>query len=329
MVSPRVGWALQLNQFNGLRAVMRTVDGGRRWTEVTPGGIVGAPTSIAVDGTSRAWLAVERLRTRRSTVAVWATADGGSTWTPGAAVRAGATGSLQFVSPSAGWLTLNDGAAAGSTALRVLATRDGGRRWRLRMRTSGSPGYNTLGALPFGCDKGTTSFATVRRGFAGAFCSGGEAFLYASTDGGSTWHRRVLAGLPANCECDVETPIFFSPTGGYLTAGTPGHDQRTYLTTDGGRTWRELSVRAAARGEISFVDARDGWVTTSPATISRTRDGGRRWAVLPTPFDASHATIEFVSRSAGFGFEDSPHADRIWSTTDGGHHWRLIVARLA
>lgn len=197
------------------------------------------------------------------------------------------------------------------------------------MRTSGRPGATTRGALPFGCDKGTTSFATLRRGFAGGFCPGGRPFLYASEDGGRTWHRHALPGLSGSCECEVETPVFFSPTGGYLTAGTPGQGQHVYLIADSGRTWRELQVRAAATGEISFVDARDGWVTTSPATISRTRDGGRRWRVLPTPFDASQATIEFVSRRAGFAFEEYPHADRIWSTTDGGGHWRPIVARLA
>ena len=90
-------------------------------------------------------------------------------------------------------------------------------------------------------------------------------------------------------------------------------------------------MRAAATGEISFVDARDGWVTTSPAThhLPARGTGGRRWTGLPTPFDASQSTIEFVSRRAGFAFEDYPHADRIWSTTDGGGHWRPIVARLA
>jgi photosystem II stability/assembly factor-like uncharacterized protein len=328
MVSPRIGWALRYNQYDNLTAVLRTVDGGRRWADVTPPRTADAGAVLTARSPARAWLAVEQLRTHRSTVSVWRTADGGKRWTGGAPVRAGSTGSLQFVDRNRGWLTLNDGAAAGSTALRVFATLNGGRRWRLRMRTSGSPGYTTRRSLPFGCDKDTTSFATARRGFAGAFCAGGEPFLYASEDGGRTWHRHALTGLPENCECDVETPVFFSATGGYLTAGTPGRDQRTYLTNDSGRTWRELPVQAAATGEISFVDARDGWVTTSPAAISHTRDGGRRWTVLPTPFDASQATIEFVSQRAGFAVENSPHADRIWSTRDGGRHWRPAVARL-
>jgi hypothetical protein len=51
--------------------------------------------------------------------------------------------------------------------------------------------------------------------------------------------------------------------------------------------------------------------------------------VAGQPYAPGQATIEFVSRRAGFGFEGYPHADRIWSTTDGGHQWRLIVARLA
>lgn len=129
MVSPRVGWALRLNRFDGLRAVLRTVDGGRRWTPVTPGPIARASgASLSATAASRAWLAVDRMRGSRIAVSVWATADGGRRWNRGARVRAGWGGSLQFLDGSHGWLTLNDGAAAGSSAMRVLKTNDGGRR---------------------------------------------------------------------------------------------------------------------------------------------------------------------------------------------------------
>ena len=120
--------------------------------------------------------------------------------------------------------------------------------------------------------------------------------------------------------CWVETPIFFSANGGVLTAGATREGQRVYLTSDAGRTWHALRVRAIGPGDQSFVDARHGWVITAPRAISRTSDGGVRWRALPTPFDASQATIEFVSHSAGFAIESYPHADHLWVTTDGGGH---------
>lgn len=54
-----------------------------------------------------------------------------------------------------------------------------------------------------------------------------------------------------------------------------------------------------------------------------------RWIALTTPFNASQATVEFVSRTTGFAIEDYPHADHIWTTADGGARWRLIIARRA
>ena len=318
MVSPGVGWALRLSAVHRLQAVVRTADGGRRWTAVTTPGIIGAPSvSLTARGPLAAALVVRR---PNEGVTVWQTRNGGRTWRHGSHVPSRFGGGVQFLGETHGWLTLGGGVAAGSSGLRILASHDGGVKWQAVMVTSGVTGGSTPGALPFGCDKGGTSFATPLRGFAGGFCSGGSPFLYASADGGRTWHRQILAGMSRRCECWVETPIFFSANGGVLTAGATREGQRVYLTSDAGRTWHALRVRAIGPGDQSFVDARHGWVITAPRAISRTSDGGVRWRALPTPFDASQATIEFVSHSAGFAIESYPHADHLWVTTDGGGH---------
>lgn len=327
MVSPRVGWALRLSPVYRLQAVIRTADGGRRWTAVTPAGIVGAPTVSLTASTPLAAALV--VRQPNEGVSVWRTQDGGRTWTHGAHVQSRFPGEVQLMGER-GWLTLGEGAAAGSSGLRILATDDAGRTWRPIMITSGMSGKSTTGALPFGCDKGSSAFATLSRGFAGGSCSGGvPPFLYATKDGGHTWHRETLVGMPRTCACWVDTPTFLSSSTGVLTAGEPPHPQRVYLTTNAGRSWRALSVRATGPRNEAFVDARHGWVVIAPMVISRTTDGGVRWTRLATPFDASQATIEFVSRAAGFALEGYPHTDRLWTTTDGGGHWRLVIARRA
>jgi photosystem II stability/assembly factor-like uncharacterized protein len=327
MVSPNAGWALRLSVVDRLQAVVRTADGGRRWTPVTPAEIVGAP-SVSLTGTGPLAAALV-VRRPKDGVTVWRTGDGGRTWKHGAPLPSRFGGGVQFLGEAYGWLTLGGGVAGGSSGLSIFATDDGGMQWDAIMVTSGATGESTPGALPLSCDKGGTSFATPLRGFAGGLCSGGSPFLYGSVDGGRTWHRQTLPGMTHGCECLVDTPIFFSASGGVLTAGAASQGQRVYLTTDAGRTWHTLRVRAMGPGEQSFVDARHGWVTTAPRAISRTSDGGVRWRAMRTPFDASQATIEFVSHAAGFAIEDYPDADRIWATTDGGGHWRPIIARRA
>jgi photosystem II stability/assembly factor-like uncharacterized protein len=193
------------------------------------------------------------------------------------------------------------------------------------MTSSPIPGEATPGALPFGCLKFDTRFVSTLRGFTGGTCAGGRPFFYSSSDGGRTWNRQKLAGMPANCQCTVHTPVFFSPVGGVLTADMPVQPQRVYVTADAGRTWHDLAVRSAESGSVSFVDGSRGWVVTALRTISRTTDGGSHWRQFHTPF--AQARIRFVTAKDGFAFELWPHAARIWATSDAGATWHAVIAR--
>jgi photosystem II stability/assembly factor-like uncharacterized protein len=285
MVTPRAGWALEVDSLRRVTGVVRTVDGGRRWERVTPP-VTSAAEGTSLSATSTVRAAVAVLRPRRG-VTVWRTVDGGRTWTHGATVRSRFGGTVQFAGPRHGWLSLSGGVAAGSSGLRIFVTADGGTTWQPLMVTSPTPGASTPGALPFGCDKGTPAFATRALGYIGGVCAGGAPFFYATADGGRTWRRQTLPGMPRDCQCWVDTPRFFSPAGGALTATVDYHERRLYVTRDAGRAWSALPVRGSA-----------------------------------VPFDAAGATVDFVSPTVGFAVPDRP-TDRIWATRDGGRHWHL------
>jgi photosystem II stability/assembly factor-like uncharacterized protein len=98
MVSPRIGWGIDVAPSGALRAVVRTTDSGRLWRTVTPPGTPGAPlSSLTAEGPTGAALVV--VRPRQGAV-VWRTSDAGRTWTHGRAVKARFGGEVQFVDRS-------------------------------------------------------------------------------------------------------------------------------------------------------------------------------------------------------------------------------------
>ena len=148
-------WVLTLARSgSGPQRVDRTADGGRRWIDVTPPGLVNATSArvldqlFALDG-RRAWLTYGPLRDD-SPQTLLATADAGTTWTSlGRVPRTDCT--VWFVDPTDGWCVFI-GAAAGSEGVDLYRTTDGGRTWREVSRTDPN-GRSTPGSLPFGCDK--------------------------------------------------------------------------------------------------------------------------------------------------------------------------------
>jgi photosystem II stability/assembly factor-like uncharacterized protein len=234
--------------------------------------------------------------------ALYATSDGGATWTditpvpPGVPRGGVALHSTFLLNAATGWAVIsNPEIAPGATlteylrpktVYRIARTSDGGRSW------SFSPFYHPeleqwqaeglAGA-------GSISFVGNLHGwmdviFAGNFKSGK---LLATEDGGATW--KWVNGPGAGGAVH-----FVTLQDGWLIGA---YEQRLYATHDGSRTWQEVRITPPAQiqagmtvtfqGTPTFADSEHGFVAAlyvgTPGTPPRfvvysTPDGGRTWS---------------------------------------------------
>jgi len=334
MVDGVHGYALSGRDTDRYR-LLRTDDGGRRWTDVTPGdGTIHPNGPVGVYGTATVLVSA---RLRGGAFVVVQSADGGRTWRRSQPFRDAhgfGIGAPGRVDARHLYVALGEGAAAGSEAQALYASGDGGRTWRFVSRTdvSGTRPH----ALPFGCDKNGFGFATPTRGFAGGNCAGGRPFFYRTDDGGRTWRHEALAGI-AGCQCDVTAPTFATPRDGMLSVfgftmtGRP--IVRAYWTNDGGAHWRGGGPAAGrVSGAVEFAGARVAWLAATPRDrirppfdrLFRTTDAGRRWQVRKLPFDAEGYQLDPVSATVAFALHGVAGSTSILKTSDAGRSWHRV-----
>ena len=314
--------------------LLRTGDGGRHWTDITPGKGTIHPTGAATVVGRTILFATQR---GPQTFAVERSDDGGRTWRMSAAFRdthPAGIGAPIVVDAMHLFVAVGEGAAAGSEAESLWGSADGGRTWHFVSRT----GFTVTrpGQLPFGCDKDGFGFATASRGWAGGFCPGGAPFLYRTVDGGRTWQRASLPGIRA-CECNVSPPIFFGRARGVIAVSgwaASGNRPltRVYWTVDGGTTWRPSTPTSGRTGwAIGAPNARIAWLTaTAPGSVRpfpvdrlvRTTDAGRHWQSVTLPFDAGAYQLDPLDATTAFAYGGRS----VLTTTDGGVHWQGLRA---
>jgi photosystem II stability/assembly factor-like uncharacterized protein len=326
MFTPEVGWVATVKQ------VLRTTDGGAHWSDVTPDqareALRSTPlgSAVAFGGPDQAWLvpAVDAKESR-----VFRTSDGGRTWEASEPVPLGGwPGQLAFIDSQHGWLLLHLGGAAGSEAVRLLQSSDGGMHWN--EVANANFGNQPAGSISAGCGKRGFTFVDARTGWLAGSCAGGPPFLYVSEDGGRAWQRQSLpppAGYPVTFAGDiaVDPPIFVSRQEGVLPVswttdkGEPG--EVLYVTHDGGQSWKATSF---VPGRVNAILNRTDWFAVGDAKLGgdgklyRTLDGGGTWTPLTT-----HGSLEgvqqfdFVNDKVGWARKRSV----LLKTTDGGRTW--------
>jgi photosystem II stability/assembly factor-like uncharacterized protein len=212
-------------------------------------------------------------------VALFATRDGGATWTDildpftdGGIQSFSKTGMI-FVDAQTGWLT-RDGHGVDQVP-HIFRTSDGGVTWeRIDLPTPvnepalydqwtcGTYSPNAFSAqsviLALKC-LNTNDFKTEKD------------YLYSTNDGGTTWQMYLL---PADYALG-QGLLFFDAQNG-LALG-----RKIYRTEDSGQTWSLLSV-LDWDGQFNFVDPNLGWAVarnqgTGEIALVITRSGGERW----------------------------------------------------
>jgi photosystem II stability/assembly factor-like uncharacterized protein len=156
--------------------------------------------------------------------------------------------------------------------------------------------------------------------------SRGESGVFASSDGGRSWHA---AGLQRS---DV-TSLAIDPRRPSTLYAVTSHG--LFKSTDAGRSWRARGPTALTLGLV--LDPHDPdtvYVGTEGPTVRRSifrsTDGGRTWRILDVGRRAG--LLAFHPRMAGtlyasdWGTPPSLAGAGILESTDGGRSWRALSA---
>ncbi len=315
--------------------LLRTQDGGSTWLDVTPPGLaeVRYTSYLEVLDVNTVWALIPQADFQTGTL--YHSRDGGLTWTSNPVPFGG--GVLQFLDPSTGIALADRGAGAGSHAVEILQTADGGVTWTSVFHNDPSlPGAGD--SLPLGGVKNGMTFLTPSTGWiTGTRPVDGEIYLFLTRDGGASWSLQPVplpAGFASNQYMPF-APIFFGQAGILpLMIYAPGGEvsQVVYTSGDGGATW--TGDPADARqvippGDISFADALTGFSWNGGEAFYFTRDGGLTWSSLTPSLDLSDSLncIDFVDAGIGWALTGPFDSGLTWlyQTRDGGATWTQIV----
>ncbi len=253
---------------------------------------------------------------------IFATTDGGATWTtafshPGTYFRA-----LLFTDAQHGFAG-NIGAGLSpsiSDATLIYETKDGGKTW--------APLTSITGSAAQGVCNFTAIDATHLVGVGRA---NGPAHLLQSSDGGASWVAKDLSQYFSM----IIDAHFASATEGVL-AGMDASAMRCTImrTTDGGDTFSPVftsQTKGSLCWKLHFPSAMIGYAAVQdtaggPGTFAKTKDGGKTWEELPLPALAkptagySAIGIGFITDDIGWVAAEDANMP-VYRTFDGGQTW--------
>jgi photosystem II stability/assembly factor-like uncharacterized protein len=282
VVNPNVVWAAGGPRSPGV--VVRTVDGGEEWEDVTPqpdGPGLDFHDVEAFDRNHAVVLAVGEGAASR----IYRTTNGGVSWQlvfqneePTAFYD-----SMAFFDHRRG-LAVSD-PVEGLGFFRIVSTEDGGQNWTVAS-TEGMPPALT------GEFAHATGTSLVTMGSHDAWFGTTSSRVFHTRDGGSTW---TVATTPIPIPDDpdefgVASLSFQDPLRG-LALG--GGDRQTNapsvvaITDDGGDTWSEAGTLAGFRLSVAWVPTNTnetavavGAAEVGPAGSEFSTDGGQTWSLF-------------------------------------------------
>lgn len=303
-VSDRVVW---VSGHGGV--VLRTTDGGARWTRVpAPGGDSLQFRDLHAADSSVVWILAAGPGDRSR---IYHTRDGGHTWT----TQFVNADSSAFFDCFAFWDDRRGAAFSDAVggAFVVLLTDDGGVRWRRVPAAALPPAQPGEGAFA------ASGTCVVALGTGHAWIGTGAADtarVLRTTDGGRTWAAAVVP-VPGGRTAGLASLAFLDTLHGIAVGGdvadAAGRGPNAARTADGGRTWRPVPRTAfpgAAFGAVVVPGTRT-LVAVGPGGMSWVPDGGDGWAPLDT----------LAYWSVGF----APGGRRGWAVGPAGRITRLSL----
>jgi len=161
------------------------------------------------------------------------------------------------------------------------------------------------------------------------YISGEVGTILKTTDGGTSWNKLTIMGIPAAFDA-----VRFVNDTGYLI----GRGPTLLRTTNGGTNWTPLSI-TMPNPELGFsipfsgylFDGKNGIIcgaypgpsSVSRAFIARTSNAGESWQVQPHDSISVFNSITFTDLMTGYvvGARPGSPSPVILKTTDGGETW--------
>lgn len=312
MESELIGWGVadlpeNQDRENWRTRILRTVDGGANWFDVSPSTemFLTSPEVFFLDS-DHAWFVgiSQNVDPSTYTINVWRTQNGGQIWEASLPITFPDIPpgySIDFSDSLHGILDVVTNVAAGTTWFQPFATSDGGSHWETLpaiTKTCMETPYN-IEVNPCECwqyDHSQTFFS-AQEGILQIIC-GEDMIIYHTHDGGKTWEQPYRhAGMITAKFAD-----FVDADNGWwlATEDSPTNlkGRALYVTHDGGESWNEITpvidisdlTDLFPNGnalelitDFEFIDTQIGWaiITVSDyydySIILKTNDGGFTW----------------------------------------------------
>lgn len=321
MLDERNGWGVTEKE------IVRTDDGGVTWYNVTPQGLTETGFSVIPEflDEKNAWLQIADPNNYPHGGTIYKTVDGGISWDSFSTPFS--TGDLEFIDDKNGWILADLGVGAGSMAISVFQTFDGGETWE-RKYTNDPNLDGASETLPLGGIKVFITPLDMQTAWIGGVVySNGSVYLFRSDDGGETWFNINLV-LPQDAiekQITVEKLHFVSSTNGVLALRMSSNVQETliFTTTDAGNTWQAVPEIISESGLFEAPSAKE-FILYSSSQFFITKDAGATFEIINPniAFDESLTDISFVNANFGWAVSTSPTNQRVlYRTDDGGNTW--------
>jgi len=342
MCSDEQGWAI------AAQSVLRTENGGKSWSVVTPAGMETVASSIPTPAPQRAksielrgafldaqtaWIAAPDL----DKITIFHTGDGGLTWqtnelvvTTPQQVYPIEINSFTFLNAQTGWLLRSTGMAAGQGFVELYLTQNSGVSWHQTAEANQNISGGETGNITTNGQKTGVSFRDTANGWLTGSSHDNAIFLYRTKDEALTWNYQKLSvpeGYTAESGSAQSYPAtFFDDKKGvmpiYLASTTPSINLFFYMTTDGGDHWVPTTPlkSAAYRFVWSWPDFLHGFAAEDGTGILYiTSDASSAWS-KSTVAGVKFSQIDFISPLIGWALSDG----YLVQTIDGGKNWQLI-----
>jgi photosystem II stability/assembly factor-like uncharacterized protein len=264
---------------------------------------------------------------------VFATADGGRSWTRKTALPRAQTSAgpalpkdLYFTSAETG---------VGIVGSQVFRTTDGGGSWTLVLNHAASlnglffvnatTGYavGSAGSL-FRTDDGGASWTqrpAVNGSLTAIHCADASTCL-ATIDGGDHLLRTINGGVSFSAVTPSTEKVFAVAFVSPLRAIAAGALGATVVSNDAGATWSTVGARLsdeftrlrAMSRSLVFAVGKNG-------ALARTTDGGATWTSLSVSTSSNVLDVSFPSESVGYALDD---AGSVLRTDNGGASWKIL-----
>ncbi|MFT3893069.1 MAG: hypothetical protein QM730_15680 [Anaerolineales bacterium] len=326
-----------LNELDGYGVtdtqIVRTNDGGVTWYNVTPSTVTEAGFGVklfALD-VDHVWMQKPDFANYPNSGFLNRTTDGGITWTT--ITVPFSSSMLTFLDENNGWALADLGAGAGSNAVAIYQTADGGANW-IQTYVNDPNLPNAGDSLPLGGLKSDLVPLNMQTAYVtGVTYATGSVYLYRSDDGGHTWSAVTLPLPPGteNSQMSIESDqmAFVSANDGFLAVRISADTTQTavYVTHDAGITWTLTPTLIPGYGPADFLSEQDA-VLYNGAQFYVTKDAARTWNIIPPDivFGESYNAMDFVNTTTGWLITYDPTDHRtFYKTTDGGATWFAII----